>query len=71
MNHPRLEKIVELLKNGEEFALNRQQYIELTGTDIPQDKYYTEKKSAVAKRAIDYGFGIVVVPEVLKFVKRK
>ena len=71
MKHPKLEKIIELLENGEDFSLTRMQYTDFTGIDIPQSKYYTEKKSAVSKKALDYGFEIVVIPEVLKFIKHK
>jgi hypothetical protein len=70
MRHPKLEKIIELLENGEDFSLTRMQYIDLTGIDTPQDKHYTEKKSSVAKKASEYGFTITVVPEILKFVKQ-
>lgn len=70
MKHPKLEKIIELLENGEDFSLTRMQYIDFTGIDIPQSKYYTEKKSSVAKKASKYGFTITVVPEILRFVKQ-
>ena len=43
----------------------------MRGVDIPQDKYYTEHKSAVSKRAKEYGYRVKVIPEVLQFEKIK
>lgn len=71
MKHPKLDGISEKFKSGEDFTLSRSQYIAMTGADIPQGKYYTEKQSAVAKRANLYGYRIIVVPEVLEFIKKK
>ena len=68
--HPKLEKITEILRNGQDFQINRAQYIEYTGVDIPQDRYYTERKSSVAKRAKEYGYEIHVIPETLVFTKK-
>lgn len=69
MKHPKLDGIIEKLKSGVNFSLNRSQYIEMTGIDIPQNKYYTEQASAIAKRAKQFGYKIVVIPEVIEFVK--
>ncbi len=66
---PNLEQIETRLNVGKEFYLTRQEYIKLTGADIPQNKYYTETKSAVAKRAKNYGFKVVIIPEIIKFEK--
>ena len=41
----------------------------MTGIDIPKSKYYTEKRSAVAKRAKEYGYTLTVIPERLVFSK--
>lgn len=40
---------------------------EQENSDIPQIKSYLEKNSAVAKRAMKYGYYIVVISEVLEF----
>ena len=71
MRNPKLIKIIEILEKGKEFCLTRQEYIRLTGADIPQSKYYTEKSSAIARRAKSYGFKVVVIPEIIKFEKTK
>lgn len=49
MIRPKLEKIESKLLSGKDFVLFRQQYIDLTGVDVPQSKLYTERNSAVAK----------------------
>ena len=69
MRKPNLKEIEEKFELGADFSLSRKQYIELTGVDIPQDKYYTEKCSAIAKTAGRYGYRITVIPEVLQFQK--
>lgn len=65
---------VEIIKGkllkGKDFTLNRSDYIRYFGKDIPQNKYYTEKNSAIAKAVKDFGFEIKVVPEVLHFHKK-
>ncbi len=67
MAKPKLEKIVDMFQLGENFSITREQYIYLTGADIPQSKSYTESKSAIAKKANSFGFKIEVIPELLKF----
>ena len=69
MVHPRLTQIEERMKKGKDFTLTRSDYLRLTGTDIPQKASYTQKSSAVAKRAKQYGYQITVVPERLVFTK--
>ena len=67
--HPKLDRIIKKMETGNDFKIDRKTYIEYTGTDIPQDKYYTEKKSSVSKKAASYGYKITVVPEILIFEK--
>ena len=67
---PNLDNIKLMFEEGENFSLNRSKYINLTGVDIPQNKSYTEKRSAVARCADEYGYYVVVVPEVLEFRKK-
>lgn len=69
MGRPKLTRIEEEMKKGKDFFLTRSQYITLTGADIPQKKSYTEKNSAVAKKASEYGYSITVITEVLEFKK--
>ena len=66
---PNLIQIEKRMQNGKNFTLTRADYIKLTGVDIPQDKYYTERRSAVARRARDNGYVIEVIPEKLVFKK--
>jgi len=65
---PKMSAIEKRLEEGKDFVINRNEYISLTGIDIPQNPYYTAKKSAVAKLAKEHGFEIQVIPEQLKFV---
>ena len=51
MKIPNMDKIIALLEKGDNFSLNRSQYKRMTGADIPKSKSYTEKRSAVSKRA--------------------
>lgn len=66
-----MDKIIALLEKGDNFSLNRSQYKykRMTGADIPKSKSYTEKRSAVSKRAKKYGYTITVIPEQLVFSK--
>ena len=69
MKKPKMDEIVKKLETGLNFSVNRAEYISITGVDIPQNKSYTEKKSAVAKKANEYGYVITVIPEVIQFTK--
>ncbi len=68
---PNLEKIVSKMEKGKDFTLSRSQYLKLTGAEPPKDKWYTEKRSLVARCAEKFGYSLVVVPEKLVFEKRK
>ncbi len=67
---PNLSKIEEFMIKGKDFSLNRTEYIRYTGIDLPQGKNYTEKKSALARKAMEYGYVVEVVPEIIKLHKR-
>jgi hypothetical protein len=69
MGRPKLEKIEKMMEIGEDFELSNQQYKAKTEAEFPKDKYYAEKKSAVAKVARKYGFRIEVIPQRIKFQK--
>ncbi len=70
MKKPDLTKIENKMESGKDFTITREQYLKLTGADIPQKKSYTEKDSAVAKRAKKMGYTITVIPEKLVFSKK-
>lgn len=69
MAKPKLEDIENKLSEGKNFDLSRKQYYLLTGLDIPQSKSYTEKRSAVAKMAKEFGYEVKFIPEKLEFRK--
>ncbi len=66
---PNLSGMKKYFVKGNDFCINRDQYIKITGIDIPQGKSYTENKSAVAKMADQYGYKVKVIPEKLEFIK--
>lgn len=68
--HPILDGIKKRMAKGKDFQLTRTQYIQLTGVDIPQDKSYTERRSAIAKAANENGYEVEVVEEIIKFRKK-
>ena len=63
MRKPDLSRIIYMMEKQERFELTDVQYRRNTGADIPKDKSYTEKRSAVAKKAKEYGYEIEVVPK--------
>lgn len=69
MSHPKLHSIDILLKKGEDFSLTLAQYRQKTGADFPKEKYYAENRSAIAKKAKEYGFKVVVIPQYVEFKK--
>ena len=69
--HPDLAPIIEMLQQGQNFRIDRKQYIKYTGIDIPQDRNYTEKRSSVAKKAREFGYDLRVIPETLVFTKKE
>lgn len=69
--HPILEGIKKRMAKGKDFQLTRTKYIQLTGVDIPQDKSYTKRKSAIAKAAKENGYEVEVVEEIIKFKKKR
>lgn len=69
--HPKLGGLIKRMLKGNDFQLTRTQYIQSTGVDIPQDKSYTEKRSAVAKAADENGYVVEVIEEVIRFRKKR
>ena len=67
---PKLDKIVSKMGEGKDFTLSRNQYLKMTGTEPPKDKWYTEKRSLVARCAEEHGYVVAVIPEVLEFRKK-
>lgn len=71
MSRPKLGQIIEMLEKGEEFELTDEQYKTKTGLNIPKGKSFVEKRSAVAKRAEEYGFLIEYSSAKIEFKKIK
>lgn len=69
MKKPKLVQIIKLLENGKDFELTNEQYKKKTEADFPKNKYYAEKRSAVAKIAAEYDYRIEVIPQRILFVK--
>jgi len=67
MRNPKLESIAKMLDKGSDFELTALEYKRKTGADFPKDKYYAEKRSAIAREAAKHGFRIEVVPQRIKF----
>lgn len=66
---PDFSKIEKTMQVGEDFSLTRAQYSSSTGRTLPKEKYYTERKSAVARCAEAHGYRVEVVPEVIRFIR--
>lgn len=69
MPAPKLEKIIELLESGEPFSLTNNQYKSKTGLNIPKDNTYLIKKSAIARKAKEYGYKLVLQERQISFEK--
>lgn len=68
MKKPDLTKIIKKMEGGNNFVISGSQYQDYTGTDIPKKKYYAEKQSAIAKKAKEMGYKIVLT-EKMEFIK--
>lgn len=66
---PKLEKIIELLESGEPFSLTDSQYKRKTGLNIPKSSTYLVKSSAVAQKAKEYGYKLVLQERQISFEK--
>lgn len=66
--NPDLTEIEKQMEKGETFELTTEQYLLSTGINLPQNKSYTENRSAVAKVARVHGFRIRVEEKII-FIK--
>lgn len=69
MPSPKLDKIIKMLESGEEFSLTDSQYKRKTGLKIPKNNTYVVKNSAIAKKAKEYGYKLVLQERTLTFEK--
>lgn len=71
MAYVNVDNLNPFFEKGEDFSLTDEKYEKLTGKDLPKNKYYLTKNSALAKRAKKYGYTVSVVPKVVIFSKEK
>ena len=71
MPMPKLDRIIKQLDAGETFSLTNSQYKKSTGLDIPKDISYLVNRSAVAKKARERGYKIVVREKEISFEKKE
>ncbi len=69
MSSPKLEGIIRQLDAGETFSMTNSQYKKSTGLNIPKDTNYLIKRSAVAQKARERGYKIVVHEREISFEK--
>ncbi|MDE6774709.1 MAG: hypothetical protein K2J37_00140 [Ruminococcus sp.] len=69
MPSPKLEEVIKLLESGEQFSLTDSQYKKKTGLNIPKNNTYLVKKSAVARKAKEYGYKLVLQERTILFEK--
>ena len=67
---PKLSQVDELFKKGIEFKLTDAEYESKTGCPLPKDTYYLQKKSALAKLAMQNGYDIQVIEKQVIFRKK-
>lgn len=69
MPAPKLEEVIELLELGEPFSLTESQYKVKTGLNIPKNNKYVVEKSAVARKAMEYGYKLKIQERIILFEK--
>lgn len=66
---PNLKEIEKQLQTGVDFSLTDNQYLKSTGLSIPKDDVYLKSKSAISKKAEQYGYKIQLIEKTLIFKK--
>lgn len=66
---PNLKNIEKQLQTGVDFSLTDSQYLKSTGLNIPKSEIYLKSKSAIRKKAEQYGYKIQLVEKTLIFKK--
>ena len=61
--HPDLDNLNELFEKGENFQLSDKVYEEKTGVALPKGNSYIKHRSALAKKAKEFGFKIADICE--------
>ena len=68
---PNLKGIEKQLKTGVDFSLTDNQYLKSTGLNIPKSEFYLKSKSAINKKAEQYGYKMQLVEKTLIFKKER
>lgn len=69
---PKLDEVEKLLsQNKAQFSLTDEKYEKLTGTALPKDKNYLQRRSALCRKAAEKGYRISVQPKTVTFIKEK
>lgn len=68
---PNLKGIEKQLETGVDFSLTDNQYLKSTGLNIPKSEFYLKSKSAINKKAEQYGYKIQLVEKTLIFKKER
>ncbi len=71
MPTPKLEKIIELMESGEPFSLTDNQYKSKTGLNIPKSNTYLVNNSAIARKAKEYGYKLVLQERQISFERKR
>ncbi len=66
---PKFTELFPLFEANSDFSLTEEQYEQMTGAPLPKETYYLLKKSAVAKRAAEHGFKLVLNKRTISFKK--
>lgn len=69
-----LSFLTPYLRNGENFEITAEQYLQGTNKELPAGKYYIEKRSPIARTANAEGYSVQVVERIQKvliFEKRR
>lgn len=69
MSRPDLKGIIKQFEAGQPFSLTDSQYKKSTGQSLPKSVYYLLKGSAVARKAKDYGYKLIVQERTVRFEK--
>ncbi len=67
--NPKFTELISLFESNTDFSLTEEQYEEMTGAPLPKETNYLLKKSAVAKRAVEHGFQLVLNERTISFKK--
>lgn len=60
MSKMNFENLVSLFEANQEFSLTESQYEKSVGKALPKDIYYLKNKSALSRKAKEYGYCITV-----------